>query len=106
MPRSTSTLNFYANGNVCLVTPDSWAAGRWSSTGAVTFNWKVKEDLSDADGNFIGWVNIDQNAVRKGGTFYSQGISRIYNPDGTLQREILAKVKATRNSTTPPDGPC
>ncbi|MFG2885283.1 hypothetical protein ACGFYV_23825 [Streptomyces sp. NPDC048297] len=100
------TLDFYADGRVCLEVDGGKSPGWWHGTGHQTFNYKIKENMFDPSGNLLGWVKIDQDAVRSGTAFTSQGISRVYNPDGTLRDSVHVTVDATRQSGHPSGTPC
>lgn len=100
------TIDFYGDGHVCLFAGGGKSPGQWSTTGSSEFNFKVKENLLDESGQVTGWVRIDQDAVQSGDAFTSEGISKVYDSDGTLTGTLTAQVDGTRQSPDPSGTAC
>ncbi|MGW1196768.1 hypothetical protein ACWD4B_13140 [Streptomyces sp. NPDC002536] len=71
-------------------------AGTWTQTGANRFTFHVAEPMWDKNGNYLGWVDVDQTAVIDGSTFTSTGVSRQYDQNDRLTRAVQVEDTGTR----------
>uniref|UniRef100_A0AAU3GQY1 Htaa domain-containing protein n=1 Tax=Streptomyces sp. NBC_01401 TaxID=2903854 RepID=A0AAU3GQY1_9ACTN len=83
----TSSAQFTPAGRAFL---PNGGAGRWTSTGAGRFTFRIAEPIFDGSGNYLGWVDVSQTAVLSsdGTTFTSSGTSRQYDPSDQLARTV------------------
>nr|AKT74274.1 TxnU1 [Streptomyces bottropensis] len=92
---SAGSFCFTAYGHA-LLTVGGVGAGRWSSLGPGDFLFRITEPLLDDRGACVGWVDIEQLASQRGGSFTSRGTSRVYDADGRLTRAVPVEIHATR----------
>lgn len=95
----TSTLRFTANGRALILAGPRQGcvgAGSWTSTGPRTFRFRIAELVFEPDGRYVGWVDIDQEAVQDGDTFTSSGTSHVYDADDGLLESADVRAEATR----------
>ncbi|MFE9907797.1 hypothetical protein [Streptomyces clavifer] len=94
-------LSFRPDRTVCLVSPAGASEGGWSRAGAGTFACRIRETWHDEGGAVTGWVDIAQDATRKGASFTSAGVSTVHRPDGSVDSSVPVRISAVR--TGPPD---
>jgi hypothetical protein len=105
--QKSSTLHFTPDGRVFIIAgpPHGGAgAGTWRATGPQRFSYRVAERILDPSGNFIGWVDIDHDAVQSGYTFASTGTSTIYDTDDRVVTRVAMTGEGSRikpNQETP-----
>ncbi|MBM7862194.1 class I SAM-dependent methyltransferase [Lentzea nigeriaca] len=95
----TGTLHFTPNGRVFIIAgpPHGGAgAGSWRATGEGTFSYRIAERILGPGGEFIGWVDIDHEAVQDGDSFSSTGVSRVYDAEDRLVTTVAMRADGTR----------
>lgn len=100
------TLSFHRNGVLCLRSGDGGEGGgegrgRWRGTAGNTLSYQVTERLYDGIGATVGFVRVDQKGVRHALRIKSDGMSKIYDADGTLLATAPAHVEVRRISAVP-----
>lgn len=96
------TVAFDENGFAQLTTPDSTGHGKWSATGADTFEFTIREEFTrDANGATTkqllpgaAYIEIDITARRDGTTFAGAGTARVCATDGTVIHSTAARTTA------------
>jgi hypothetical protein len=92
---AVSTFHFTPQGQAFLVS-GGFGAGTWTATGPDRFSYRISELLLDENGARVGWVDIDQQAVRSGDTFTSTGVTSVYDIDDVRTRRATVRVSAVR----------
>jgi hypothetical protein len=92
---ASSTFHFTPGGRAFLVS-GGVGAGTWTTTGPDRFSYRIAELLLDGSGARIGWVDIDQQAVRSGDTFTSTGVTVVYDIDDVRTHSATVGVSAVR----------
>ncbi|MER0443378.1 hypothetical protein ABR738_02095 [Streptomyces sp. Edi4] len=94
---SLSTFRFTADGQALLLS-GGVGAGTWIPTGPDSFSYRIAEPLFDPQGGYLGWVDIDQHAVRQGSAFTSTGISTVYDADDRCAYRAPVDITAHRSA--------
>ncbi|MFB7941262.1 hypothetical protein [Streptomyces sp. NPDC056049] len=96
----SGTLHFSRTGRAFILTGPAnggSGSGTWTATGENTFSYRIAERIVDvATGIYVGWVDIDHQAVQQGDSFTSTGVSRIYDADDALVLSVEMKAEGTR----------
>lgn len=94
-----STVRFTENGRALILAgprKGCVGAGSWTATGPHSFRFRIAELVFEPDGRYVGWVDIDQEAVLDGDTFTSSGTSHVYDAEDGLLETAEARAEATR----------
>ncbi len=94
-----STLRFTENGRALILAgprPGCVGAGTWVQTGPNRFRFSIAELVFEPDGTYVGYVDIDQEAVQDGDTFTSSGVSHVYDAEDRLLETAQVRAEASR----------
>jgi hypothetical protein len=100
----TSTLRFTENGRALILAgprPGCVGAGSWVHTGPNSFRFRIAELVFQPDGAYVGYVDIDSEAVLDGATFTGSGVSRVYDEEDRLLETAQIQATATRVGPAP-----
>ncbi|SEQ65647.1 hypothetical protein SAMN05216188_104195 [Lentzea xinjiangensis] len=91
-----SEFEFARDGTAMLVVGGK-GAGTWTQTGPDTFSYRIREELTGAQGAIeMGTIEIAQNAVLRGDEFVSEGNAVVRLANGTTAREAAIRITARR----------
>jgi len=89
-------LHFTRDGLVFLVS-GAHGGGFWRSQ---TILWyRIREAMVDDDGNYLGYIDIEQRGEVTTGQLSSSGESRVYGADGELMRTVPIRITAVVATT-------
>lgn len=87
-------LHFTVDGTVFL-TAGAHGVGVWR-IGEGGIRYHIKEAVINEQGDFAGYVDISQSGAITGGSFSTEGESRVYDADGVLLRTVPVRIAAQR----------
>lgn len=85
-------LHFAPDGLVFLVR-GAHGGGFWRAQKTIIW-YRIREAMVDDDGNYLGYIDIQQRGELSVGHLASTGESRVYGDDNTLMRTVPVSISA------------
>ncbi|MFE6760091.1 hypothetical protein ACFVDQ_41930 [Streptomyces sp. NPDC057684] len=74
----------------------SGGSGPWIKTSTNHYSYRLAEPMFDANGTYLGRLDVKQNIVVSGDTFTGSGETKVYDVNDTLTATVPVTEDATR----------